>query len=83
MKTENPECREMVDLLVDYLDGELSVGTTMDLEKHLKGCDNCLAFLNTYRKAVSLSQKLEYGDIPAELQKRLRDFLSDKMNKEL
>ena len=83
MNAENTECREMVDLLVDYLDGELGSGTTRDLEKHLKGCDNCLAFLNTYRKAVSLSQKLEYGDIPTELQKRLRDFLSEKMDKGL
>ena len=78
MKDENTACRKMVDLLVDYLDGDLSHNTSKDLEKHLNDCENCLAFLNTYRRTISLSQSLEWGHIPDELQKRLRGFLKEK-----
>jgi anti-sigma factor (TIGR02949 family) len=83
MNAKKIGCREVVDLLVDYLDGELGAETVKGLEEHLSGCDSCTAFLNTYRKTIALSQKLKYGDIPPELRKRLRDFLREKIRKEV
>ena len=79
MKAEKIGCREVVDLLADYLDGELSSEIVKGLEEHLSGCDSCTAFLNTYRQTIALSEKLKYGDIPPELRRRLRDFLREKM----
>jgi len=79
METKKISCREMVDLLVDYLDGKLSRETTKELQEHLSGCSPCISFINTYRKTITLSQKLKCESIPPELQRRLRDFLREKV----
>ena len=65
------ECRQIADLLGDYLDGSLSKSTRELLEWHIEGCGPCVAFVNTYRGTVNAATKLKEVEIPAELKKRL------------
>jgi anti-sigma factor RsiW len=69
-------CQECLDLLVDYLEGELSPERALALEIHLELCPPCVAFLNTYRGTVDLARTLRADDIPPELTQRLIDFLT-------
>ena len=65
------ECRQIADLLGDYLDGSLPKSTRELLEWHIEGCGPCVAFVNTYRGTVNAATKLKEVEIPAELKKRL------------
>ena len=68
-------CDECVELLVDYLEGELPPQRARALEIHLDLCPACVAFVNTYRGTVDVARTLHAEDIPPELTQRLLDFL--------
>jgi anti-sigma factor RsiW len=72
------ECRQIADLLGDYLDGSLPKSTRELLEWHIEGCAPCVAFVNTYRGTVSAATKLREVEIPAELKKRLLSVLRNQ-----
>ena len=65
------ECRQIADLLGDYLDGTLPKSTRELLEWHIEGCPPCVAFVNTYRGTINAAAKLKEVQVPAELKKRL------------
>lgn len=60
-------CRELVDSLMDYLDGVLPEPERLCFEEHLGECPDCVAYLASYREAVRLSKEAcAVGDsIPA------------------
>ena len=65
------ECRQIAELLGDYLDGSLPRATQELIDFHIDGCAPCVAFLNTYRGTVSATRRLPDVPIPTELKKRL------------
>lgn len=65
------ECRQIADLLSDYLDGTLPKDTRELLEWHIEGCAPCVAFVKTYRGTIAAATKLKDVEIPAELKQRL------------
>lgn len=65
------ECRQIVELLGDYLDGTLPRATSELIEWHIEGCGPCVAFVNTYRGTVNAARKLREVEIPPELKQRL------------
>lgn len=68
-------CRDIVDLLDEYLDGALDRADALALEAHLTGCQDCTAFFNTYRGTLRTSRALRERQMPAELRERLLTFL--------
>jgi anti-sigma factor RsiW len=68
-------CDECVELLVDYISGELPPERARALEIHLDLCPSCVSFVNTYRGTVNIARTLQPDDIPPELTQRLIDFL--------
>lgn len=71
-------CREIANLIMDYLDGSLDSGTSKYFDMHMEGCTDCHAFLNTYKKTLSLSLRLSCAMIPVELKNRLSTLLRKK-----
>jgi predicted anti-sigma-YlaC factor YlaD len=69
------ECRQIAELLGDYLDGSLPRETRELIDFHIDGCAPCVAFLNTYRGTVDVTRKLPEVAIPPELKKRLLTVL--------
>jgi len=69
------ECRQIADLLGDYLEGTLPKPTRELLEWHIEGCAPCVAFLNTYRGTINAAAKLKEVEIPSELKQRLLTVL--------
>ncbi len=69
------ECRQIAELLADYLEGTLPRRTAELLEWHIDGCAPCIAFVNTYRGTIRATHTLHATEIPPELKKRLLTFL--------
>lgn len=49
-------CRELVDFLSDYLDGQLPSDVAERFQKHLDCCPPCVCFLNTYKTGAELAR---------------------------
>jgi anti-sigma factor RsiW len=71
-------CKEIANLIMDYLDGSLDPLDSQEFELHTTGCVDCHTFLNTYQKTVSLSHQLSCDMIPIELKNRLSTLLRKK-----
>lgn len=69
------ECRQIAELLGDYLDGTLPKHTRELLEFHIDGCAPCVAFVNTYRGTIAATRTLPDTPMPTELKKRLLNVL--------
>ena len=54
MMPTHEECKEMLQRLSDYLDGELALDLREALEKHLCECGNCRVVFNTLQKTIEL-----------------------------
>ena len=68
-------CRDVIEVLADYVDGALSLDLVAELERHLEGCEPCRAYLATYRKTRALGAEANRLEMPAEMRDRLRRFL--------
>jgi predicted anti-sigma-YlaC factor YlaD len=51
-------CREVVELLSDYLDGVLPEPERVRVDEHLAGCDGCTMVLDQLRETVRLTGML-------------------------
>lgn len=78
-RASDKNCREITDLILGYLNGNLALKTRRAFEKHLGLCPDCVAFLETYKKTVFFSRALRYDDVPGELRKQVRSFLRGKV----
>lgn len=70
-------CRELVDLLVDYIGNELHVDTMKTVEVHLSSCKDCVILTETYRHTIRLARALPKCEkLPDAFEERLRTLLA-------
>jgi anti-sigma factor RsiW len=50
-------CRELVEFLMDYLDGVLPEPERSCFEEHLGECPDCVAYLASYQEAIRLGKE--------------------------
>jgi predicted anti-sigma-YlaC factor YlaD len=55
---EELSCREVVEILGDYLEGAMTPEDRVRLEEHLADCDGCAAYLEQLRVTIRLSGRL-------------------------
>jgi anti-sigma factor RsiW len=70
-------CREMVELLCEFLEGELSAEQYRDICQHMDGCPPCVIYFETYRVTIRLSRKLPCEPIPESLALKLQRMLEE------
>ncbi len=70
-------CKEITNLLADYLDGALDQQTIQDLEAHLSGCRICDNFMRTYQTTTTLLRDLGEEEVPGELKDRVLHFFRE------
>lgn len=74
------DCPDMMDLLVDYIEGELPEDAQAKLDMHLKLCPPCLNFLDSYKETSSVCREALHKRMPPELKSSLKSFLSKECN---
>jgi len=67
------KCREMVELMTDYLEGTLAAGERLRFDEHIAGCDGCRAYLEQMRKTVRALGRLTEEEIPQQVKEQLLD----------
>ena len=70
-------CRELTELLIDFVADELPPEHRAHLEQHLLQCPPCTAYLDTYKTTIQLTRQLPCVPLPPELAARLRQALQE------
>ena len=68
---EDIPCREVVELVTDYLEDALSPDVQVAVEHHLLICDGCAAYLDQMRETIRLVGALRSDDVPPEVMETL------------
>jgi anti-sigma factor RsiW len=49
-------CRELIEFLHLYLDGELPPDRVAEFERHLAVCGSCVNYIKTYQESIALGR---------------------------
>ena len=60
------DCKDLVELVTAYLEGDLSPEDRARADEHLARCDGCSRYLDQMRETIRLTGTLEPEQIPAE-----------------
>ncbi len=74
-------CRELFERLSEYVDGELSQEICQEIQRHMEGCDPCVAFAKTLKKTADLCRRLPSQPIPPEVAADLKALLATHLPK--
>ena len=66
-------CRELVELLTEFLDGALDERTRTQVEQHLVLCPGCTEYLRQFRATIGATRKLAEQDLPERVKESLLD----------
>jgi len=58
-------CREVLELITGYLEGDLPADTRAAVEEHLSGCDGCTRMLAQFRRTIELTGMLTEEQVTA------------------
>lgn len=64
-------CRELTELVTDYLEGRLSIGQRLRFEMHVGLCSHCRAYLRQMKHTIASLGSLREEDIPEDVSQRL------------
>ena len=68
-------CKEIVDVCLDFVEGNLPPEERRRFEGHLGACEECLAFFETYKRTPEISREAFALEMPASVKSAVRDFL--------
>jgi len=68
-------CRELVELVTDYLEGSLSRADRARFESHIAACVNCAEYLAQFKQTIELTGALREDDVdPVAREQLLAQF---------
>jgi anti-sigma factor RsiW len=70
-------CKELVELVTDYLEGALPPAARAAFEEHLETCEGCRAYLQQMQLAIELVGTLTEESIPPPAKAQLLDAFRD------
>jgi anti-sigma factor RsiW len=68
---EHITCKEVVELVTDYLEGALPSDEAALFEQHLNFCEGCVWYLDQIRTTASLAGRLREEEVPDETRQAL------------
>lgn len=74
-------CKEILQLLSDYIDGEMDDETRERMRQHLEDCPPCDEFLDEFRSSIKLVHETRNETMPDEMKRRLHNFLTEEVGK--
>jgi len=66
-------CKEVVELITEYLDDALSLEERTRFEQHLVTCPGCKAYLRQIRQTIEASRQLTEESLPSGVKEELLD----------
>lgn len=71
-------CKELVELVTEYLEGTLAEGERVRFDAHIAECDGCARYLEQMRYTIAASGQLRAEHVPApvltDLLRAFRDW---------
>jgi anti-sigma factor RsiW len=64
-------CRELVELVTDYLEGALPADRVELLEQHVSFCQGCATYVDQMRIAIDAVGRIGEGQVPPAMRERL------------
>lgn len=78
MNPDEVQCREVVDVLTDYLEGALPADQRAALEQHLLTCEGCTSYVDQMRTSIGLTGRLQQEDVPAAVMDKVLQMFEDR-----
>jgi anti-sigma factor RsiW len=60
-------CRQIVELVTDYLEGQLPRARRRSFEAHLAGCEHCSEYLEQMQATIRLTGRLRSEDLTPQM----------------
>lgn len=70
-------CKELVELVTEYLEGTLPAVDRQRFEDHLKGCHPCLTYLDQMRQTIRTLGRLTEESLPEDAKQDLLRIFRD------
>ncbi len=70
-------CKELVELVTDYLEGTLPQERRADFDEHLTDCDGCTNYLAEMRQTIRLTGQLSEDDLSSDAKDTLLKLFQD------
>jgi len=75
-------CRQVIDKISEYIDGELDPELVRELERHLEHCEDCRIVVDTMHKTVEIFYHTEPAGLPDDVRQRLNGMFTQRFRKE-
>jgi anti-sigma factor RsiW len=75
--SEDLTCRELVELVTEYLDGSLTPGDRDRFEQHVILCDGCAFHLDQMRTTIAVTGSLTEDSVTPEAEESLLRVFRD------
>ena len=69
-------CRQVVDKISEYLDGELDPELVREMERHMEHCDDCRLVVDTTRKTIEIFCRTDPAPLPDDVRERLNQMFA-------
>ena len=66
-------CAELVELVTNYLEGQLADDERRSFDAHLADCDGCSTYVEQMRASIAVSGRVPDPALTPELEQRLVD----------
>jgi predicted anti-sigma-YlaC factor YlaD len=77
MSVPEMTCKELVEVVTDYLEGSMPAQQQLLLEEHLAFCDWCQTYLKQIRETIRLTGTLREDDLTPEARDALLEVFRD------
>jgi len=74
---EQMTCKELVELVTEYLEGTLPEDLRLDMEQHLSGCSGCTNYLEQMRQTIRLTGQLKEENLSEQQKDDLLSLFRD------
>jgi anti-sigma factor RsiW len=75
---DRKSCRDVIDILLDYVEGALTAEDRASVDAHLADCPPCIDFVRSYRETPRILRDVTARVMPDDVKQRLRAFLDEK-----
>lgn len=74
---EQMTCKELVELMTEYLEGTLPEDLRLRVEQHLSGCSGCTNYLEQMRQTIRLTGQLKEENLSEQQKDDLLSLFRD------